>query len=67
MVILYQFVIRMERAEPQHLYQMGNDRTLILVIVTNREFTESYGKGVFKQLQHNSKGALKSLTFSIII
>ena len=43
-VIPYQFVIRMERAELQHLHQMGSDRIFILIIVTNREFMESYEK-----------------------
>jgi len=32
----------MERAELQHLYQMGTDRISILVKVTNREFIDSY-------------------------
>ena len=37
-----------------------------LVIFTNREFMERYGNEYFRQLQHISKGALKTY-FSIII
>jgi len=52
-------VIRIETAELQHLYQMGSDGILILIIVTNKEFKESYEKEVFRQLQHSGEGTLK--------
>jgi len=44
-VIPYQLVIRMGRAELQHLYQVGSDRILILVIVADGNLRRVAGRG----------------------
>jgi len=40
----HQLVIRMGRVELQHTYQMGSDRILILVTVTDRNLRKVTGR-----------------------